>query len=316
MRAPVVSVGNLALGGRGKTPTTALVASLLVEAGERPAIISRGYKRQQHEDGAIIVSDGERQLADVTRAGDEPVMLSRRVPGAAVVVSDVRAIGAAFAESALGATVHVLDDGFQHRSMRRDIDLVLVTPKDLLDRRLPFGRLRSPVRALASADAVIVDEGTIAEVEARLAPVVDRRKVRLFVLERRLGKPRWLQTPLGIARHDEVPPGARVVAAAGIARPRRFADSLQAQGFDVADVVQFPDHHVFSRADLERLEAAIQRTGAEFVATTEKDAIRWLPLRPLGVPMAVAPLEVAVQPESDFKDWLLSRLAEVRACRH
>jgi tetraacyldisaccharide 4'-kinase len=252
----------------------------------------------------------------VARAGDEPVMLARRVPGAVVIVSDVRAIGAALAESALGATVHLLDDGFQHRSIARDINLVLITPNDLLDRRVPFGRLRSSVRTLASADAVIVDEGEASEVDARLRAIVDRRRTQVFVLERRLGQPRWLETPPGTLADGNLPPGVTVLVAAGIARPERFAESLRAHGFGVADTIRFPDHHVFSRADLDRVRAALHRTGATAVATTEKDAIRWLPLRPLGLPMVAVPLEVAVQPEAAFTTWLLTRLGEVRACKH
>ncbi len=135
------------MGGRGKTPLAALVARLLVAAGERPAILSRGYGRRTREDGVVIVSDGTHMLADLDRSGDEPLMLARAVPGAAVLVCEQRAIAAALARRVLGATVLVLDDGFQHRSMRRDLDLVVVAPEDLRGRRAPFGRLReSPVR--------------------------------------------------------------------------------------------------------------------------------------------------------------------------
>ena len=146
---PVVSVGNIAMGGRGKTPLVALVAGLLVAAGERPAILSRGYGRRIREDGVVIVSDGTHVSADLDRSGDEPLMLARAVPGAAVLVCDQRAIAAALAERVLGATVHVLDDGFQHRSMRRDLDIVAMAPQDLgIGACRSAGLRQSPARSV------------------------------------------------------------------------------------------------------------------------------------------------------------------------
>lgn len=314
-RAPVISVGNLAMGGRGKTPTTAHIASLLVAAGERPAIISRGYRRQQPDDGAVIVSDGTRQLADVARGGDEPVMMARRVPGAAVVVSDVRAIAAALAESALGASVHVLDDGFQHQSLERHLDLVIVTPQDLEDRALPFGRLRSPVRSLRRASAVIVDGADAASVEARIGAIAGPGRLPVFTLVRRSGMPWWLERPVGAGGQAPVPPGASVLAVAGIARPERFTRLLEAAGFRVAGAVSYRDHHPFSHGDVARLRARLTELAASLVMTTEKDAMRLMPLRPLRMPTAVLPLEVSVEPAPLFRAWLIERLREVRAWR-
>ena len=139
-RATALSVGNLAFGGRGKTPLVAMLARHFLARGERPAILSRGYARRRPEAGAVVVSDGRHLLADLDRAGDEPLMLARAVPGAIVVVCDVRSIAAALARRVLGATVLILDDGFQHRALARDLDLVVVTPEDLQGRRAPVGR--------------------------------------------------------------------------------------------------------------------------------------------------------------------------------
>jgi len=173
--APVISVGNLAMGGRGKTPVVRLITRWLVEAGERPSILSRGYGRRTAEPGVVIVSDGSHVLADLDRSGDEPLMLARALPGAAVLVCDVRATAAALAERALGCTVHVLDDGFQH-PIRRDVDIVLVAPDDLTARQLPFGRLREPVTALARAAAVVIDDGGASD-EAHAATVREIARV-------------------------------------------------------------------------------------------------------------------------------------------
>ena len=305
---PVISVGNLAMGGRGKTPTVAHVSTLLVEAGERPAILSRGYRRQRPEDGVVVVSDGRHLRADLARSGDEPLMLARRLRGAAVLVCDVRATAAAVAETALDATVHVLDDGFQHWSLARDIDLVLVSAGDLDDRRVPFGRLRSPVAALAHADAVIVADEIDAEtVTSRLDDVIDRRTIPVFTLRRRLEPAWWIEA--GPAARPLPVRDEPVVAVAGIARPERFARALEADGWRVADLVGFADHHAYRPADLARIGAV---AGDRIVVTTEKDAVRLLPLRPLPWPVACVPLVATVEPASTFRAWLLDRVAGVR----
>lgn len=306
-RAPVVSVGNLAMGGRGKTPVVGCVTRLLLDAGERPAILSRGYGRRSPDDGVVVVSDGRRLAADLDRSGDEPLMLARQLPGAAVLVCDVRATAAALAETAFGATVHVLDDGFQHRSLVRDIDLVLVTAADLGDRRLPFGRLRSPVSALRDVDAVIVDAAGVDEVRARLETVVDPARTRVFTLSRSLGAASWADPAVGGPPPD---PGAEVVAVAGIAAPERFARALEHAGWRVGALIPFADHHRYTRSDLDRIERA---AAGRVVLTTEKDAVRLLPLRPWPIAVATVPLAAAVEPHEAFAAWLIARIAEVRA---
>jgi tetraacyldisaccharide 4'-kinase len=295
------------MGGRGKTPVVALIARMLVEAGESPAILSRGYRRRRPEDGVVIVSDGVHFRADLDRAGDEPLMLARMVPSAAVLVCDVRSLAAAVAERVLGATVHVLDDGFQHRSLRRDIDIVLVTPGDLDDRRLPFGRLRSSVSTLRRADAVVVDGADASSLHARLASLDLPAHTRVFTLQRRLGA----AEPLPAARPwpgDDVP----VLALAGIARPERFVTALRAAGWTVADTMPFADHHAYRASDIGRIAAAMREAGAQAVVTTSKDAVRLLPHRPLPFAVAAVPLVVSIDPPDAFASWLMGRLAEVR----
>jgi tetraacyldisaccharide 4'-kinase len=292
----VISVGNLSFGGRGKTPLAAHIARMLVEAGERPAVLTRGYARRRREDGVVVVSDGTRVLADVDRAGDEPLMLARDVPGACVLVSEQRALAGALAERALGATVHLLDDGFQHLALARDIDLVIVTAADFTERAMPFGRLREPIGALAWADAVFEE-----------ANEPERRAGRLsFTFTRTLGHP----VPLEPER-DWASPDRRVVALAGIAEPARFTRALSAAGWQVVETLAFADHHRYSAADLSRLAAAAARAQAP-VLTTAKDAVRLLPKRPLPAAVAYVPLAVAVQPQAAFRTWLLDRLREAR----
>jgi len=303
---PVISIGNISMGGRGKTPLVGLVARLLVEAGERPAILSRGYGRAIADDGVTVVSDGHAVLSDVAHSGDEPLMLARAVPGAAVLVCEQRALAGTLAETALGCTVHILDDGFQHHQLRRDVDIVLIAPEDLTARVMPFGRLREPIDALNDADLVVMDGGSnvgLAEWgTAGLNPIPavlhsPNPSLRRAVLVRRLGAP-----------SPSLSPSARVFAVAGIASPERFFDALTAAGWTLAGTMGFKDHHRFNAADARRIGEEAARCGAEAIVTTSKDAIRFEALGPWPVPMVEMPLEVSVEPAEPFRVWLLESL--------
>jgi len=306
---PVVSVGNLAVGGSGKTPLAGHLARLLAAEGERPAVLSRGYARRRPLDGVVIARDRELVRAGLDTAGDEPLMLARRLDGVSVLVAADRHLAGVVAERHLGATVHVLDDGFQHMMLERDVDLLLVDARDVADARtLPGGRLREPIDTLARADAVIVT-GDGDEVETRVAALGARR---IFRLARRPGDAVWAEPGSGPAPR----PGAdRAVAFAAVARPERFVADLGAAGWDVAGDLRFRDHHPYSAADLGRVARLVARSDARVALTTEKDLVKLLPLAPLGAPVAWVPLEVAVEPAGEFRDWLLSRLAAARAGR-
>jgi tetraacyldisaccharide 4'-kinase len=305
---PVVSVGNIAMGGRGKTPLVALVARMLLAAGERPAILTRGYGRRRPEDGVVVVSDGAVVLSDVDHGGDEPVMLAESLHGVRVLVCETRAMAAAVAERALGATVHVLDDGFQHRAMPRDVDIVIVAPADMQGRRLPFGRLRESPRAIGRAGAVIVDSGD----HPRGAIALGHASQRQFDLRRKTGDP----TPVGSARPlDRAQP---VVAVAGIAAPDRFRLALESAGWRVARFLPFSDHHVFSSRDVAAVARAVRETGAAAVVTTAKDAVRLRVAGEIGAPLAVAPLDVeldVLDSGASFHDWLLECVGVAHAAR-
>ena len=156
LRHPVISIGNIAAGGRGKTPFTATIARLLLDMGERPAILSRGYGRTDPVEGAVVVRDAQGIRADLARSGDEPLMLARQLEGAIVMSGADRYLSGRLAEHHLGATVHLLDDGFQHFALDRDLDIVLVSAADLNGAKtLPAGRLREPADVLIAADAIV-----------------------------------------------------------------------------------------------------------------------------------------------------------------
>jgi tetraacyldisaccharide 4'-kinase len=270
---PVISVGNLVVGGSGKTPVVAALARLLVAAGERPAILSRGYGRRPVADGVVVVSDGQDVLVPTRQSGDEPQMLARALPGVAVLVSPDRYLAGCLAERTFGCTVHLLDDGFQHVQLARDIDLLVLATPDLDGQLLPRGRLREPLDAAAAADALLVT-GTEEDAES----AADRLGVRpVFRVSPRYESLRFVG-PRGAASER----ARRVVAVAGIARPERFFAALRAEGRDerrdqrwhVAREIVFRDHHWFSRRDLVVIQHAAVDAGADLVVTTEKDAVR------------------------------------------
>jgi len=307
LRRPVVSVGNVAVGGRGKTPVVSSLARLLLEAGEQPSILSRGYARRRPEDGVTVVSDGRRVLADIDRAGDEPLMLARALPSVPVLVGADRHLGGLLAERRFGCTVHLLDDGFQHFALARDLDLVIVSPEDVeRPLTLPAGRLREPIDAARAADALIV-EAAREEDAVGLAAAVGVEKV--FRLRRSLGRARLTETGGGLLEPAE---GTRVLGVAAVARPQGFFTALAVEGWTLAGQVAFPDHHRFTQADVHRLLAALHDARAGMIVTTEKDLVRLQPLEPLPFPVAVVPLEVTVEPQEEFAAWLLGRLRDVR----
>ena len=296
----VISVGNLSVGGSGKTPVVALLARLLRDRGERPVILTRGYGRRDVTEGVVVVSDGARVLEPVTRSGDEPQMLARALPGVPVLVSADRYMAGLIAQTHCGATVSLLDDGFQHVRLARDVDLLLISPDDLNDRVLPAGRLREPLSAARAADAVLVP-GTEDDV-ARVAAALERRDA--FRIATHYGP---IARPVGPVLSDPPrpvlsDPPRPIIAFAGIARPQRFFDALRALGYDVARELSFGDHHWYTPRDIDTIRAAARDVNAEQIVTTEKDAVR------CDMDVWVLPMSASIEPSADFESWLMGRL--------
>jgi tetraacyldisaccharide 4'-kinase len=295
---PVVSVGNLVVGGSGKTPIVAMLATLLSDAGYAPAILSRGYKRRGNAD-LVIVSDGRRIIADVEASGDEPQMLARRLSGVSVVVSADRYQSGSVAREQLGANVMILDDGFQHLQVARTVNLLLLAADDLTETVLPVGRLREPVDAASRADALLVSGGTDPSHVARQLQV--KRGFSLTTEYQGL----QVVTPFG-APALELP--QRVVSLAAIARPERFTTALRNIGYNVVQEFTFRDHHWFTLADVKTVEEAARRSGADAIVTTEKDAVRLERVLTGSIPFLFLPIDAHVEPEDTFRSWLLERL--------
>src|SRR4051812_30901522 len=247
LRRPVISVGNLAVGGRGKTPMVATVARELVAMGERPAILTRGYARTRPQDGVVVVRDASAIRSDLPRAGDEPLMLARGLDGVAVLVSGDRYLAGRLAEHTLDATVHVLDDGFQHLQLDRDIDIVMVGRDDIENpATFPRGRLREPLDTLIAADAVLAadDDVDMGVVGVDLPFFRTRRAIRIPAID-----------------------AGPAFAVAGIASPNRFFDDLRRAGCVLAGTRAFSDHYSYSRRDVEAMIDAARRAGASMIVT-------------------------------------------------
>jgi len=300
---PVISIGNLVVGGSGKTPLVAEIAKELVANGEQPAILSRGYARKVVTEGVLVVSDLTKTIEPVEKSGDEPQMLARNLPGVPVLVSGDRYLAGSLAERYFGCTVHLLDDGFQHLALHRDIELLIVGEDDLDEVMLPTGRLRESLKAASVADAVCVigDDSTVAKVGRALGvPQTFRLKLQL--------KPaRLLGTSL---QPLQLSVGSRIVALAGIARPERFFTSLGELGYEVVQKKIFRDHHWYTTRDLTEVLVSARDANAEAVLTTEKDAMRLMSfgLRETVLPVAYIPMELVIEPVVEFRTWLFKRL--------
>jgi len=296
---PVISVGNLVVGGSGKTPVVAAIASTLTRLGHRPAILSRGYGRTSRSSDVVVVSEGMGPLVSVHESGDEPHMLARDLASVPIVVSADRARAGVTAIERFNPTVLILDDGFQHLRLERTIDLLVMAAADLDERLLPAGRLREPLSAARTADAVLVygDEDNARRVASGAGVP------RSFFVTRHALPMRPLSesgtTPLATAR---------VVAVAGIARPERFFETLR-RTHDIDREVVFGDHHWFTDADVREIERHARALGVDAVVTTAKDGVRLYPHRAaMSLPWAILPIEVSIEPAAEFESWLRQRL--------
>ena len=279
LQRPVVSVGNLSVGGSGKTPFVILLDELLRERGVRVDVLSRGYGRRSS--GVLAVEDD-----DPARFGDEPVLIRRRLGDVPVIVGASRYEAGVEAERRFETDLHLLDDGFQHRDLARDFDIVLLSPRDVEDCLLPSGRLREPLSSLRRADVIVLP----ASEEAPPADVV-------------AGKPVWR-----VRRRIELAAGtpSRPFAFCAIADPERFRRDLENAGVEIAGVRYFRDHHAYRSSDIAALHQAADKAGANGFITTEKDAVK---LGNFGEELgtSVARLVVELEKSHEAVDMLLNR---------
>lgn len=278
---PVVSVGNISAGGSGKTPFVLLLGELLKSRGVKFDVLSRGYGRATR--GVLLVDPAGLPQ----QFGDEPLLIARKllVP---VIVGESRYDAGKFAESKFGPQLHLLDDGFQHRGLARDFDIVLITSQDAKDRMLPAGRLREPLPSLQRADAVVLAAGASPDD----FPLV--------------GKTVW-RVRRGIVPKN-VPP--RPIVFCGIARPQNFVLQLRAAQIDPVAEAFYRDHHAYTEKDIRELLDLKQRSDAGGFVITEKDAVNLGPYLSALEPLAVIPVRMDLADAANAVDTILRNIAD------
>ena len=299
---PVISVGSVSAGGAGKTPMVLLLARILRHRGYAVRILTRGYKRNSD-----VISRVE-PFDDAAWQGDEPVLLAQR-SGVPVFVGADRYQAGVMAEQGEPSeklVVHLLDDGFQHRTLARDVDVVLLTQADVEDSLLPAGNLREPLSALAEADVVVLREEEAASLRSVVAGLSGpKRAPAIWVIRRSLS--------LGEAGDVALP--TKPLAFCGIARPESFTKMLAAQGYEPTDTMIFPDHHAYDGGDVHRLIERARQVEANGFVTTEKDAVKLTPilqdhLETVG-PIVVARLSVELLDEQESLSQLISMVGRL-----
>jgi tetraacyldisaccharide 4'-kinase len=278
---PVVSVGNISVGGSGKTPFVIALGELLKQRGIAFDVLSRGYGRDS-SDVAVVDPQGAPE-----RFGDEPLLIARKLEVPVVVGADRYQAGL-MAEAKFDVQLHLLDDGFQHRKLHRDFDIVILRAADIRDTLLPVGRLREPVSSGRRADALATLDHIVAS-----------------------SKPIWAgQRQITLASN----PGT-TIAFCGIARPDQFFFELKRSGARLKDIVSFPDHHRYSEKDVNRLLRLKAGHNADGFVTTEKDLINLGTLAGRLSSLQVVPLKVALLYPGDALSTMLSTLEQRCGCR-
>jgi len=307
---PVVSVGNLTVGGTGKTPTVIMLAKLLLERGWRPAVLSRGYGGKSGSD-IIVVSDGSSVLVDHTVAGDEPVLIAKSLRSVPVVTGTRRHRAGIIAIERFRANVLILDDGFQHRALARDVDIVLLDAASPFGNgcMLPRGMLREPMKSLSRASVIVAsapaqgreEEGNLKETLAAYSPAAP-----LFHGYRRAAE--ITDGFLNPAGTPESLAGKKVLAFSGIAEPQGFQKTAAPLSGGLIRFITFPDHHRYGKSDIDRIRRAQRESGADCILTTEKDAVKLVDFPDFVRNISVLRIVMEIQPSAAFEHTILERI--------
>ena len=311
---PVISVGNLTAGGTGKTPMTVHLAAMLKSRGFKVLIVSRGYKSQGEKAGAVVC-DGETLLGDAHSVGDEPCLMARLLGEVPVMVGSKRLITASAGLRRFSPDVILLDDGFQHQRLARDLNLVLMDAKDPLGNGhlIPRGPLREPISALERADAIIFTRSRQSDrcPNRRFARIISSKPVfhsnhRTVIRFIRPAYCQDLMNGVNLAHHRSDRPGATVggrqlFAFSALANNDAFFSAAASVGGEVLGTMGFADHHFYNREDIDAVIRNAHNAGCNAVVTTDKDFVR-LPEK-LSLPVDLIVLGVEIDFGEDGQRW-------------
>lgn len=339
LAARTISVGNLTAGGTGKTPLVALIAETLAESGETVCILTRGYGRKNAGE-PVVVSDGKTVLADAATGGDEPVELARRLPGKAIVIADADRVAAGiWAKKQFGVTVFILDDGFQHRRVKRDLDIICIDATDPFGggKVLPAGKLREPAGNLKRADVIVITRENLVDsvVDLRFQISNLNPEAEVFLARNTVGRVLPLnefqelthgsdddgvrpESDVGWKRlrnegdSDNADEEVRLLAFCALGNPDNFFymldeefDKTSMSEFDFSIRKKFPDHHCYSQQDVGHLEKQARECRIDALVTTAKDAVKLLGLK-FTMPCYVIEIEPLINDHAGFKRLIVS----------
>ena len=310
MSVPVISIGNLTMGGSGKTPVVRHIAEALTLKNFRPAIVSRGYRGSSKSE-INVVSDGQTVFMDATQAGDEPVLLAESLPGIPVVTGVLRSLPCRFAIDNFGCDLLILDDGFQHLRVIRDIDIVLFNAAAPLGNChvFPGGDMREPLSALRRADAFLMT-GICDNLKAQI------EGFQRLLMEKHPHIPVFSSSiiPIGFRNQGREKPipmlsvPSPVYGFCGIASPDRFKSTLEQTGIQLCGLLSFRDHQIYDQNLIDHICISASRMGARALVTTEKDIVK---LRSLDVKLPLYSLEMKVKLDDVFSEFIFDRLSSL-----
>lgn len=294
---PVISVGNLTVGGTGKTPMTIFIGKMVFNSGWRPVIVSRGYKGNSKAKVNVVSTEREILLSP-KEAGDEPVLMAKKLRGIPVITGKDRFKAGMLACERFAPDVIICDDAFQHRRLARNLDILLISAARPFGngRLLPAGPLREPIESLKRADIIVATKKGRENPTSPLPPAFTARLVKsgLFHPETEAFSP------------PEILRGKRVFAFAGIAEPDSFLEMLKETGAEIVRFLTFPDHYPYTRQDLEQIKGIALRERCEYTCTTEKDAVKVSPLSPLLPGFVALQVEMVVEEEESFRQKIMN----------
>ncbi len=303
--AKTVSIGNITVGGTGKTPLVALVAEIFAEKGEKVCILSRGYGRKNPK-SRVLVSDGEKVLAEAQFSGDEPFELANKLLGKAIVIADANRVSAAkFALEKFGITAFVLDDAFQHQKAKRDLNIVCIDAANPFGnyKVLPFGILREPLENLNRADAIVITRANLShKIDELKAEIAKFTTAPIFVSSNKFSNIAELENfPAKTKSQIPNPKSQIAFAFCALGNPDNFFAQLRNEGFNIISTLNFPDHHFYTESDAEEIERNAKENGAEILLTTAKDAVK-LNDFVFSMPCFVIENEIIFEDEKAFKN--------------